>query len=137
MIITVHTDGGSRGNPGHAAVGIVIEMDGQPLFESGEYIGIQTNNVAEYTAVLRALTWLKNYHFPTPPTAIEFVLDSELVTRQLNGEYRVKNAQLLSLWQTAKQTITVLPYPVHFSHVLRHKNTRADALVNQALDMQA
>ncbi|MBI5151508.1 MAG: ribonuclease HI family protein [Candidatus Pacebacteria bacterium] len=133
----IFTDGGSRGNPGHAATGVVV-LDGETiLFESGVYLGIATNNVAEYEAVLRALSWVAKEkelgHFPTPQT-LEFRLDSQLVVEQLNGRYKIKQPHILAYVKKIQDVLTSLGYPVTFTHIPRSENARADALVNQALD---
>ena len=95
----IHTDGGSRENPGQAATGIVVlNDDGKLVYESGQYLGIATNNTAEYEAVSRALDWLlqekKTGHFSTPQHIV-FKLDSQLVVEQLNGRYAVKQPHIL------------------------------------------
>jgi ribonuclease HI len=127
--LVVNTDGGSRGNPGHSAIGVVISTpDGAHIESFGRYIGIATNNIAEYTAVIDALEAIVKYQ----PKTVQFYLDSELVVKQLRGEYRVKNAELQSLHaEILKQTAQ---YEVSFGHVLRAKNAHADIEVNKALD---
>lgn len=127
--LIIHTDGGSRGNPGPSAVGVVITTpDGQHLTSFGRYIGETTNNQAEYTAVIEALKTAAKFQ----PQKIDFILDSELVVKQLRGEYRVKNADLAPLKAEIQKEITNLE--VTFSHVLRHQNRLADIEVNKALD---
>ena len=88
--IKIYTDGGSRGNPGPAATGYVISTDGQILEEGGRYLGETTNNQAEYQAVIQALVAAKKFK----PSEIECHLDSELVVKQLNGQYKMKNKAL-------------------------------------------
>ncbi len=136
-MIIVHTDGGSRGNPGQAATGVVVENNNTPLFESGEYLGVTTNNVAEYTAVIRALDWLISQKNTLPHTAgepIQFKLDSQLVVEQLCGRYAVKQPHILDLVRRVHQKLSTLGIPAQFTYVPRKNNARADALVNQALD---
>ena len=136
-MIIVHTDGGSRGNPGNAATGVVIEHGTTPLFESGEYLGITTNNVAEYTAVIRALNWLISQKSSTLHMAgelIQFKLDSQLVVEQLNGRYAVKQPNMLELVRQVRQKLSLLGIPAQFTYIPRKENARADALVNKALD---
>lgn len=135
--ITINTDGGARGNPGPAAIGITAKAGSETIFEISEYIGQQTNNVAEYTAVIHALHHL-NDHQVTADNCL-FVLDSELIVRQITGQYRVKEAHLRSLVQevhrlTKELKDTSLLKSITFRHVKRHENKRADQLVNQALD---
>lgn len=137
--IIVNTDGGSRGNPGPAAIGITAQAENQTLFEISEYLGTQTNNVAEYTAVLHALKHLSEHQLESD--SVLFILDSELIVRQINGQYRVKNPQLQILHRQVGQIIEELRLSGHvgsiiFQNVLRHENRRADQLVNQALDSQ-
>ncbi len=136
--IIINTDGGARGNPGPAAIGIVAQTPtGQTLFELSEYLGVQTNNVAEYTAVIHALDHLKEHEIVAEK--ITFILDSELIVRQILGQYRVKEAHLQVLNQKVKELISDLKRErglktINFLNVLRAKNKRADQLVNQALD---
>jgi ribonuclease HI len=134
MIMTVHTDGGARGNPGPAAIGVVIACDGDVQTIS-RYIGETTNNFAEYTAVLDALAFLPNYCMThSKLERIDFFLDSQLVVCQINGEYKVKEPTLQKLHGQILKVLPTLPVPYRFSHVPRAQNAGADRLVNQALD---
>ncbi|HSX41391.1 MAG TPA: ribonuclease HI family protein [Candidatus Saccharimonadales bacterium] len=127
--LVIHTDGGSRGNPGHSAIGVVITTpEGEHLESFGNYIGITTNNQAEYAAVVAALKSAEKYD----PQKIDFYLDSELVVKQLKGEYRVKNAELASIFTDIQKRTENLE--VSFQHVLREHNQLADIEVNKALD---
>lgn len=135
--IIINTDGGSRGNPGPAAVGITARAGFETIFEISEYIGSQTNNVAEYTAVTHALHHLIE-HQVTADSCL-FILDSELIVRQITGQYRVKETHLQTLVQEVHRLIKELKNKgtlktVAFQHVKRNENKRADQLVNQALD---
>ncbi len=133
MHYIVHTDGGSRGNPGPAAIGVTIATKaGESVWQHGEAIGVTTNNVAEYRAVTTAMEHLLT--LSPAPTQVDFVLDSLLVVQQLSGRYKINNADLKILASQVWQVMKQLACPVRFSHVLRHKNADADALVNQALD---
>lgn len=127
--LIINTDGGSRGNPGPSAVGVVISTPGDKHIESfGRYIGETTNNQAEYTAVIDALKAAAKYQ----PQKIQFYLDSELVVKQLKGEYKVKNVDLQPLHaEIMKRTQGM---EIVFTHVLRAQNTLADIEVNKALD---
>jgi ribonuclease HI len=128
--LTVNVDGGARGNPGPAAIGIVVRNDDGAVVESvGETIGRQTNNVAEYKALLRGLE-LASAH---GATEVEMIGDSELVVRQVEGRYKVKNADLKPLHQKAKAMLGEFDN-WEIRHVKRAQNADADALVNQALD---
>lgn len=133
--ITLYTDGGARGNPGPAAIGVDAHADGQPLFQLSESLGSQTNNAAEYYAVIKALEKLQTLNLIT--IKLLFVLDSELIVRQLQGRYRVKEANLKLLHQQVLELLSQLRpnfQVVSFTHVLRSANKVADRLVNQALD---
>jgi ribonuclease HI len=130
---TLHlfTDGGSRGNPGQAAVGCVIEdpARGEILKEYGERIGIETNNVAEYRALITGLKLAQEFR----PNRLICHLDSELIVKQLNGEYRVKMPTLQPLYDEIRALSMEFP-DVVFKHIPRSDNYRADALVNKVLD---
>lgn len=130
-VLHLFTDGGSRGNPGQAAVGCVLEdpHKGEVLEEHYERIGIQTNNVAEYQALIEGLKLAEKYH----PNRLICHLDSELVVRQVNGEYRVRVASLQPMLDEIQELIELFPN-VTFVHIPRRDNHRADALVNRALD---
>jgi ribonuclease HI len=131
--LTLEFDGGSRGNPGPAAIGVVIRArDGTPLVTVGKPIGRATNNVAEYEALLLALQKAKDLN------AKKIVIrgDSELVVRQMRGEYRVKNAALRDLYVEAQRMMREFAAAT-IEHNLRHKNELADKLVNLALDRKA
>ena len=129
----MYTDGGSRGNPGQAAIGCVLEdpTEGVVLQEHYERIGIETNNVAEYKALIRGLELATALH----PNKLVCFLDSELVVRQLNGQYKVKMASLQSLFQQISE-LAVHFTDIEYKHIPRKDNHRADSLVNKALDEQ-
>ena len=123
-------DGGSRGNPGPAAYGFVLaDAHGREVEARGEYIGTATNNVAEYRALIAGLQAAVTHG--ASPLAV--VMDSELVIRQMTGQYKVKNAGLKPLHLEAKQAAAKLA-KVTWSSVAREDNGRADGLVNEALD---
>ena len=130
MKLVVHVDGGARGNPGPAAVAAVATTpDGDDVGERNEYIGEATNNVAEYRAVLLALELAKELG----ANEIEVVNDSELVARQIGGEYKVKHAGLKPLHaETMEKLREFDSWAVR--NVRREHNVRADELVNEALD---
>ena len=135
--ITINTDGGYRGNPGPAAIGITAKAGNETLFEISEYIGQQTNNVAEYTAVIHALHHLNEH--PVSADNCSFVLDSALIVRQIVGQYRVKEVHLQTLVAEVHRLIKELKDKgllknIIFRHVKRAENKLADQLVNQALD---
>jgi probable phosphoglycerate mutase len=124
------TDGGSRGNPGLAAYGYVLEAeDGTVLAAHGEAIGVATNNVAEYRGLIAGLAKALELHVPE----VEIVSDSELLVKQMRGEYKVKNQGLRSLSLEATRLARQLG-KVEYRHVKRAHNELADRLVNEALD---
>lgn len=128
--VLVHTDGASRGNPGPAAIGVVIaEPSGRVLLEFGEALSPTTNNVAEYTAVIRAL----ERALELGARRVQVQMDSQLVVRQLNGSYRVKHPDMLPLYRRVLELIQRFD-EVTFAHVPREENTEADRLANAALD---
>ena len=132
--ITVWSDGGARGNPGPAAIGVVIKEGENLLEEISEEIGDATNNIAEYTAVLRGLEVLRSrFGAETKELEIEWKLDSELVERQLAGAYKIKNPGLRELYLQIQDLRVHFPQ-LNFVHVRREFNKEADRLVNEALD---
>lgn len=134
MKLIVYTDGASRGNPGPASYGFTVcNEGGKLLFEEGKYIGITTNNVAEYTAVLEALKVIKRNFANGIPVNIELYADSKLVIEQLSGRYKVKSPHLRPLIEEIKILSFELGGITH-AHVPREKNTGADRLANLALD---
>jgi ribonuclease HI len=129
--VTVHVDGGARGNPGPAAVGAVAtDADGNVLGERSEYIGEATNNVAEYKALLLGLELASGLG----ARAVDVVNDSELVARQIGGEYKVKNAALRELFIETMRRLREEFDSWKVRNVRREHNVRADELVNEALD---
>ena len=131
MNVRIHIDGGARGNPGPGGAGVLIESadDGKTLYEAGVYLGKVTNNVAEYKGLLTGLTAATELK----AVEVDVYSDSELLVRQMTGEYRVKSAALQELYQEARQLVRGLTR-CDFHHVRREDNTRADALVNLAID---
>lgn len=136
MKLTVFTDGGSRGNPGPAAYGFSITKEsGEEIAGIGKYIGTNTNNVAEYSAVIEALQWVLAHRESLGDiSGINFFMDSELICKQLNGEYKVKHPVMQGLFYTVQKNMQSLGVPITYTHVRREYNKRADALVNYALD---
>ena len=134
--ITIFTDGGSRGNPGPAAVGAqIVDAEGKVVAEVSETIGNATNNYAEYMAVVRGLQTAKElYGKKTKEMEFEIKLDSELVKKQLNGEYQIKEAGLVPFFIEI-HNMRVSSFPnLTLTHVRRELNKEADRLVNEALD---
>ena len=130
MKARLFTDGGARGNPGPAAAAFVLEAaDGEVLASHGEAIGVATNNVAEYRALLAGLERARDLGV----TELEVVSDSELMVKQMRGEYRIKNAALAELAVQAARLARAVG-TVRYTSVRREQNTLADRLVNDALD---
>lgn len=128
-ICTINTDGGSRGNPGPAAFGYTLKRPGEPDIEESGYLGHKTNNFAEYTAVLRSLE-----HAAELGVRVVLLLsDSELMVKQMNGIYQVKNANILPLYQEIKKLLPRFD-KVTFKHIYREENSHADDLCNKAMD---
>ncbi|MBS1870526.1 MAG: ribonuclease HI family protein [Actinobacteria bacterium] len=133
MKVVVHVDGGARGNPGPAAIGVVVsDVAGGVLEQLGEPIGETTNNVAEYRALLRGLERAR----ALGADEVEVVGDSELVAKQVNGQYKVKHAGLRPLHAAALQALAGFER-WRVRTVPRAQNAAADALVNAALDAAA
>jgi len=129
--VKIFTDGGSRGNPGHAGIGVVAENNGKVIFEHGAYIGQATNNVAEYKAFIYSLDWVCQQ--PTLKKVV-WSLDSLLVVKQLRGEWKVKNYDISILVNESLQRLKKAQFEYQIKHIPREENSHADALVNQALD---
>jgi ribonuclease HI len=127
--VIVHTDGAARGNPGPAGIGIVIKKGAQTLAEISDYIGETTNNTAEYTALVRGLEETLKLGYQTA----DFYLDSELLVKQIKGEYRVKNEGLKPLFHRAQELIKKFhSFSIH--HTARGNNHAADRLANEGID---
>lgn len=132
-LLVINTDGGARGNPGPAGIGLVIKNEaGELVYSFGGYIGDTTNNVAEYSALIKALEESVNLG----GTDLKIQMDSELIVKQMTGIYKIKEPTLQGL---AAQCIKLLKEfkSYSFAHVRREFNKEADALVNQALDAQS
>ncbi len=125
-----NVDGGSRGNPGPAAYGVVVrDPRGEIVARLKKYIGINTNNVAEYFGLIAALDYAQNHGI----RALRVESDSELMVKQMRGQYKVKSAELKPLFERAKKMSQTFE-TFRISHVYREQNKESDALVNQALD---
>lgn len=137
--LQINTDGGSRNNPGPAAIGVYASSEGKEIFTISHYLGIATNNEAEYQGVIYALEYLKKNEVSSP--SLTFVLDSELIVKQITGIYKVKQEHLQKLKNQVLSLIAELTLnkqikDLKFVNVLREKNKEADKLVNLALDSQ-
>ncbi|MEO6982925.1 MAG: ribonuclease HI family protein [Edaphobacter sp.] len=128
--INAHCDGGARGNPGPSGYGALIQSnDGMVLAELSEFLGIRTNNYAEYSGLLGCLQYALDHHHPR----LRVVSDSELMVKQIQGKYKVNSPDLKPLWQEARNRIARLE-AFEITHALRHKNKDADRLANEAMD---
>ena len=129
--VVIHTDGASRGNPGPAAIGVTIKDErGRFITSISQRIGKATNNQAEYRAIIAALEEATRLG----ARRVDIKMDSELVVKQINGEYRVKKATLKPLYQQVKQLLSLLE-GFTITHIPRRQNAEADKLANKALDM--
>lgn len=141
--IVIFTDGGSRGNPGPAAIGIFVTTQNTPeetpevVYQQGSFLGQSTNNEAEYEAILQSLTWLTAYLSTTSAENVTWKLDSKLVVEQLNKNWKIKEDRLRLKAQECWQLLSALSVPYSLTHVPREQNKEADRLVNQALDSQS
>jgi ribonuclease HI len=129
MELTIFTDGASRNNPGEAGAGIFILRDGRPLERIARYLGTTTNNIAEYQAAIIGL----EHCVKLGATVVRMHADSELMVKQLNGQYKVKNEGLRPLHQRAKELIAKIGR-VEVRYIPREQNKEADALANKAID---
>ena len=127
----IFTDGGSRGNPGPSAYAIVVEKDEKVIHQHSEFLGINTNNYAEYRGLIAGLTKAIELKAET----VEFIMDSQLVIRQMNGEYKVKGENIKNLYLDAKALSSMIP-DISFRNVRRSEMLIpiADALLNVELD---
>ncbi|WII07676.1 ribonuclease HI family protein [Methanomassiliicoccales archaeon LGM-RCC1] len=130
-MFTFYSDGGSRGNPGKSAYAIVVVEDGEVIHEHSEYLGIHTNNYAEYRGLIAGIAKVLEYK----GTDAEFVMDSELVIKQMTGKYKVKNPDMKGLYEDARALCSMIPN-VRFRNVRRSQELipRADILLNEELD---
>ena len=151
MNLIIFTDGGARGNPGPAAVGVVIKSEEKIITQFGKKIGETTNNVAEYTAVVEALRWIRDNKIlrnedikggktknPSisqfPNFLISFYLDSKLVVNQLKGLFKIKDAKMQELAFQVHKLENEINLEIRWNLIPREQNKLADAMVNQALD---
>ncbi len=136
MRLIVHADGGSRGNPGPAAYGVVVEDEsGKQIVRLGKTLGIRTNNQAEYSGVIAALEFIKKLiSSGNEIAAAEFYLDSDLLVNQLSGKYKIKSPELAILAIKAKNLEKEILVSVIYKYVPREQNKLADKIVNQVLD---
>ena len=131
MSLKIYSDGGSRGNPGKSAFAVVVTRNGEILEEYTEFLGVHTNNYAEYRGLICSITKA----LALKDDDVEFVMDSELVIKQMRGEYKVKSPDMKELNDDAKTLSSLIPN-VRFTHVRRENPmiSRADFLLNQTMD---
>lgn len=133
-VLTINTDGGSRGNPGNSACAYVAHIDGKVIKKQSEFIGVSTNNIAEYRAVLIALRWMVAENINNSFNKIQFLIDSELVVKQLTGIYKIKNCNIQKIVIEIVKLKKEFGKPIIFRNVPREQNKLADFLVNEELD---
>ena len=128
--VLIYTDGASRGNPGSSSIGIVVyDEQGKTLYEEATLLGVQTNNYAEYSAVLKAL----KLSCKNKVQSLVLKSDSQLLVNQLSGKYKVRSPNIRSLYQACAKYALKIP-AVQFQHIPREQNTKADAMANLILD---
>lgn len=140
-LLKIFTDGGSRGNPGESAIGVVMyDQDEKMVWERGQAIGVGTNNEAEYKALDLACDWLLECKAGNWEACqvdeVYFYLDSKLVVEQMQGNWKVKEERLRKLRAEIKEKLDKINLKCFFQHIPREENKRADELVNQALDLK-
>ncbi len=133
MKVKIFTDGGARGNPGQAGFGVVVvDEKKQIIFEVGKYLGVKTNNEAEYEGLIFGLSWLKENELIIDEA--EFNADSELMVKQMQGIYKVKAVNLKELNKQARELVLAIKSKISFKAIKRELNSEADRLANEAMD---
>lgn len=136
MKLIIHTDGGARGNPGPAACGVVIsDESGKEIAKLGDFLGVRTNNQAEYSGVIFALEFVKKTLInKINISGINFFLDADLIVNQLSGRYKIKSPELAVLAIKVKSLEKEISTPTIYKQIPREQNKLADKIVNQVLD---
>ena len=134
MEMKIYCDGGSRGNPGPSASAIVVKLDNKLIHKASNYLGQQTNNYAEYSALIMGLSWIYNFEKKDRLSKIDIFMDSELVVRHMKGLYKVKSKNIKPLFLKAKNLENKINIPLKYYSVPRDKNKLADKLVNLSID---
>lgn len=135
MHVSIYTDGGSRGNPGPSGFGVVIYDESKNIIAKiSHFIGVKTNNEAEYSALNEALVWLKDNQQKLNIDSVDFYSDSQLLVRQMQGKYKVKAPTIVPLYRLATSLLLELKLDYKFHEILRELNSEADSLANQAMD---
>lgn len=136
MKIKVYSDGGARGNPGQSGSGFVVYgTGGKKIYEQANYWGIGTNNEAEYGGLVTGLEWILKNKKKKGIEEVDFYMDSELIIKQMKGEYKVKAANLKALFWKCQELIEKIG-KINFKHIMREDNGRADYLANMAMDQK-
>lgn len=136
--LNIFTDGGSRGNPGPSAIGVWVEdQAGNPIHHLNQFLGVGTNNEAEYEGFLASITWLLTYPTLSSLSHVTWKLDSMLVVEQLNRHWKIKEPRIQVKATRCWELLKTLTVPYSITYVPRAQNHQADALVNQALDKAA
>lgn len=133
-IVSIYTDGGARGNPGISGIGVVAYKEDEIIFKHSRYLGIKTNNEAEYTALISGLNWLLDQKNILKIEKANFFLDSQLIVRQMQGLYKVKAQNLKPYFNEAQKLVQLISIPIVFKDIPREQNTIADSLANLAMD---
>lgn len=134
--LKIFTDGGSRGNPGISGIGLhVVDAQDQTVYDYCAFLGENTNNVAEYQGLIQAISWLKKFAQDNEVKEVSFLLDSQLVVEQVKKNWKINQEHLRDLAKKVWQLLAELSVPYSFQHVRREKNSVADMLANQAMDL--
>lgn len=135
MKVSIYTDGGSRGNPGPSGFGVAVyDESGKVISQISKFIGVKTNNEAEYSALLDALIWVKENLSNYDISSLNFYSDSQLMVRQIEGRYKVKAPTIVPLYRQVISLLQDINLPYKFSDIPREQNSLADSLANQAMD---
>src|SRR5258708_1253672 len=132
--ISIFTDGGSRGNPGQAGIGVYIKNDERTITQIGKRIGVETNNETKYKAVIEAPTWIFQNKKNLEDTSINFFIDFQFNYSQIVGIYKIKKEILRRLLYKVREKEAEIKLPISYNYIPREQNKNADGLVNMALD---
>jgi len=135
MDLKIYTDGGSRGNPGISGYGLAVyDNNDNLLYQEAKFLGVKTNNEAEYLGLIAALNWLVENQDKFNPSSVNFFSDSQLLVRQIQGKYKVKSPNLIHLYQASKDLLSQVNSTCTFNDIRRGYNQIADSLANEAMD---
>jgi len=137
MKVSIYTDGGSRGNPGPSGFGVAVYDDSKKVIaQISKFVGIKTNNEAEYLAFLDAILWVKDNLNNYEISSLDFYSDSQLLVRQMQGKYKVKAPTILPLYREAVSLLSKINISYNFHEIPRELNSLADSLANRAMDQK-